>query len=106
MAFKRMIIITINSQRKTKSVIIRICMHADEDTCEKALLYYHRHKSEVLRKEKEPFHEQLLHLGDLSSDSRIRDREGTGMGVVVGLPGYEPLYVGAALNNKKDRELV
>ncbi|KAJ1369281.1 hypothetical protein KIN20_030699 [Parelaphostrongylus tenuis] len=43
--------------------------------------------------------------GDLTSYSTVKDREGRGMGVVIGMPGYEPLYVGAALDSNNDGNL-
>ncbi|CAI4223197.1 unnamed protein product [Auanema sp. JU1783] len=83
----------------------KTCLSGDELMCEKALLHYYRVKSSNVRTEKGSLSEQLLSLGDLSSNTKVRDREGTGMGVVVGVPGYDPLYVGAALDNNNDGDV-
>ncbi|VDM81617.1 unnamed protein product [Strongylus vulgaris] len=83
----------------------RICLLHSEIECEEALLNYHRTKAQSLRQQSKPLHQQLLNLGDLTSYSALRDREGEGMGVVVGVPGYDPVYVGAALNANKDTKL-
>ncbi|VDO69744.1 unnamed protein product [Heligmosomoides polygyrus] len=83
----------------------RMCVTASEAECERALLQYHRTKTRSLRQQSKPLQQQLLNLGDLTSYSTLRDREGGGMGVVVGLPGYDPLYVGAALDANKDSNL-
>ncbi|KAK6016299.1 hypothetical protein OSTOST_18221 [Ostertagia ostertagi] len=75
----------------------RICMLGSESDCERALLQYHRTKVHSIQQQRKPLHQQLINLGDLTSYSTLRDREGGGMGVVVGVPGYDPLYVGGAL---------
>ncbi|CAJ0594377.1 unnamed protein product [Cylicocyclus nassatus] len=83
----------------------RICRFSSEVECEEALLHYHRTKANALRQQSKPLHQQLLNLSDLTSYSTLRDREGGGLGVVVGVPGYDPLYVGAALDANKDAKL-
>ncbi|VDL70697.1 unnamed protein product [Nippostrongylus brasiliensis] len=83
----------------------RLCQVASESECEKALLQYHRTKAQSTKQESNPLHTQLLNLGDLTSYSALRDREGGGMGVVVGVPGYDPLYVGGALDLNNDSNL-
>ncbi|CAD6184554.1 unnamed protein product [Caenorhabditis auriculariae] len=82
-----------------------ICRSKSERECEAALLKYHRAKSHQLRRERQPLHEQLLTLGELSSSAKVRDREGEGLGVVVGVPGYDPLYLGAALGHDNSHDL-
>ncbi|KAK6039818.1 hypothetical protein COOONC_22678 [Cooperia oncophora] len=82
-----------------------ICTLGSESDCERALLQYHRTKAHYLREQRKPLHQQLMNLGDLTSYSALRDREGGGMGVVVGVPGYDPLYVGGALDQNKDSNL-
>ncbi|XGW22510.1 hypothetical protein V3C99_005048 [Haemonchus contortus] len=83
----------------------RICMLGSESDCERALLQYHRTKAYHIQQQMKPLHQQLINLGDLTSYSTLRDREGGGMGVVVGVPGYDPLYVGGALDQNKDSNL-
>ncbi|RCN31388.1 hypothetical protein ANCCAN_22824 [Ancylostoma caninum] len=83
----------------------RVCLMSSEIECEKALLHYHRTKAHAVHMQRKPLHQQLINLGDLTSYSALRDREGRGMGVVVGVPGYDPLYVGAALDANKDSNL-
>ncbi|VDK51672.1 unnamed protein product [Cylicostephanus goldi] len=83
----------------------KICRISSEVECEEALLHYHRTKANALRQQSKPLHQQLLNLSDLTSYSTLRDREGGGLGVVVGVPGYDPLYVGAALDANKDAKL-
>lgn len=80
----------------------RICKTMSDVECEKALLRYHRVKSDHVRKARQPLHEQLLGLAELTSSARVHDKEGEGLGVVVGLPGYEPLYVGANMGVDND----
>ncbi|VDM58069.1 unnamed protein product [Angiostrongylus costaricensis] len=83
----------------------RLCLLGSESDCETALLRYHRKKVLSFQQQRKPLHQQLLNLDDLTSYSAVRDREGRGMGVVIGMPGYEPLYVGAALDLNKDGNL-
>ncbi|EGT32874.1 hypothetical protein CAEBREN_16442 [Caenorhabditis brenneri] len=82
-----------------------ICLTGSEIECERQLLKYHRAKSETLRRERMPLHEQLMELGQLSSSAKIHDKEGNGLGVVVGMPGYDPLYIGANLGHDNDQDL-
>ncbi|CCD73384.1 Peptidase M23 [Caenorhabditis elegans] len=82
-----------------------ICLTGSEFECERQLLKYHRAKSEALRRDRMPLHEQLMELGQLSSSAKIHDKEGNGMGVVVGMPGYDPLYIGANLGHDNDQHL-
>ena len=82
--------------------------------CERALLHYHRLKSASRRLSRAPLHRQLISLvsvsvpshsslqGDVAAQTQIRDRVGNGVGVVVGIPGYDPVYMGASINNNND----
>ncbi|CAI5439413.1 unnamed protein product [Caenorhabditis angaria] len=82
-----------------------LCLHGSETECEKQLLKYHRVKSEAIRRERMPLHEQLMELGSLSSSAKLHDKEGNGMGVVVGVPGYDPMYIGANLGHDNGQNL-
>ncbi|KJH53377.1 hypothetical protein DICVIV_00501 [Dictyocaulus viviparus] len=83
----------------------RICAHSSERDCERALLRYHRTKTQSVLKQNTPLHQQLLDLGDLTSYSAVRDHDNRDMGVMVGLQGYQPLYVNAAINKNEDKNI-
>ncbi|ETN69408.1 hypothetical protein RB195_007401 [Necator americanus] len=103
--FEKGIDTSAHDQESTLEAAKRVCLTSSEIECEKALLHYHRTKAQSIRERRRPLYQQLMNLGDLTSYSTLRDREGKGMGVVVGVPGYDPLYVGAALDSNKDSNL-
>ncbi|PAV60009.1 hypothetical protein WR25_18055 [Diploscapter pachys] len=83
----------------------QICVQDTEVACEKALLKYHRLKAAQIAKEREPIVDQLIDLADVASSARFIDKEGQSTGMVVGVPGYDPIYVGAGLNNNRKNRL-
>ncbi|CAB3407486.1 unnamed protein product [Caenorhabditis bovis] len=83
----------------------RACLMETESECERQLLEYHRVKSEQLKMQRMPLHEQLMELGRLSSTAKLVDKQGDGLGVVVGVPGYDPLYIGAELGHDNGHDL-
>ncbi|CAJ0568079.1 unnamed protein product, partial [Mesorhabditis spiculigera] len=83
-----------------------ICRTEDEAKCERALMEYYELQTETVAQGSAPLHEKLVQLGDIASSTKVRSKTGHGIGLLMELPGQEaPLYVGAALDKKNDRNL-
>ncbi|VDN43552.1 unnamed protein product [Gongylonema pulchrum] len=79
------------------------CLKMANVACEQALRKYYALRAKQIEQDDAPVQEQLLRIGtELLGELGSRVLDYNGLGVLVGMPGIEPVYMGAALDRSAD----